>query len=180
MVDTSLIICAMETLAPPQSHFLAAAEGWLGLGDAAEARAELARIGEALQDHPDVLGVRWAISAQEKDWPAALTLARKLVQTAPDSSAGWLHQAYALRRVPEGGLQAAWNCLFPALEKFPKVALIPYNLACYACQLRRLEQASELFKRALATGDKEQAAHIKKIALEDADLRPLWAEIREL
>jgi len=165
----------MTALEPPQSHFLSAAEGWLELGNVPEARAELARIDESFWDHPKVLDVRWSISASEKDWPAALKLARRLVQLTPESPFGWLHQAYALRRVPEGGVQAAWDFLLPTLKTFPKVPIIPYNLACYACQMRQLTKARELLQRALAVGDKQ---HIKQIALEDTDLQALWVEIR--
>jgi len=166
-----------DALPHPNNLHLDAAEGWLGLGDICEARAELERLGEPLQTHPDVLRVRWAIAAEERDWPAALRLARALVRATPESSFGWLHQAYALRRVPEGGLQAAWDSLLPVLKTFPKVAIIPYNLACYACQMRQLDRARELLQRAILIGDKD---HIKQIALEDTDLRALWAEIREL
>jgi tetratricopeptide (TPR) repeat protein len=167
----------MKALEPPHTHSVSAAEGWLGLGDLAEARAELERMGDSLQNHPDVLRVRWAIAAEECDWPAALRIARTLVRTTPESSFGWLHQAYALRRVPEGGIQAAWDSLLPALKTFPKIAIIPYNLACYACQLQQLDRARELLQRALATGNRN---HIKQIAIEDSDLKPLWAEIRAL
>ncbi|MDB6020684.1 MAG: hypothetical protein JWQ04_541, partial [Pedosphaera sp.] len=104
----------MESLKAPHSHFLSAADGWLELGNIAEARAELAQIDEAFQNHPEVLKVRWAICAEEKDWPAALEIARELVRLAPESPLGWLHRAYAVRRVPGDGLQAAWDSLFPA------------------------------------------------------------------
>jgi tetratricopeptide (TPR) repeat protein len=167
----------MAALEPPQSHFLSAAEGWLELGNIAEARAELARIPEAFHAHPDVLNVRWALSAQEKDWTAAFEISGQLVHKAPDSPFGWLHHAYALRRVAQGGLQAAWDFLYPVLEVFPEVPIIPYNLACYACQLRQTEKARELLGRAMAGSNKQQ---IKKIALEDSDLQPLWEEICEL
>jgi len=167
----------MKTLEPPHSHFVSAAEGWLELGDIDEARAELERLGESFERHPEVLRVRWAISAEEKDWPTALRIARTLVRTTPESSFGWLHQAYALRRVPEGGVQAAWDSLLPALKTFPKIAIIPYNLACYACQLQQLDRARELLQRALTTGDKD---HIKQISLKDADLKLLWAEIHAM
>ena len=76
------------------------------LGDLAEARAELDRITPPFQGHPQVLEVRWAVCAQEQNWPDALVAARGLLQAAPDRCSGWLHQAYSLRRVPEGGLQA--------------------------------------------------------------------------
>jgi len=103
-IDSARIILFMQPLEPPDAHHLSAAEGWLGLGNLAEARAELDRIAPALQNHPDVLDVRWSLLAEEKDWPAALALARTRLQLAPKSAAGWLHQAYALRRVPGGGL----------------------------------------------------------------------------
>ncbi len=66
-----------------------------------------------------------------------------------------MHQgACALRRDPDGGLQAPWDALFPAMEKFPDEAIIPYNLACYACQMDKPDKARILFARALAVGDK--------------------------
>src|SRR5579862_7595548 len=124
----------MEPLEPPDSFAVSAAEGWLGLGNPAEARAELSRLRSAAQTHPHVLEMRWAICAREADWPAALEIARVLREAAPDEPVSWLHYAYALRRTPEGGLPAAWDALRPALEKFPSEAIVPYNLACYACQ----------------------------------------------
>jgi predicted Zn-dependent protease len=165
----------MHKLAPPDSHHLSAADGWLGLGNFAEARAELDQISEPHQNHPLVLEFRWAISAQQQDWPAALEIARTLLKLAPGLSFGWLHQAYALRRVTGGGLQAAWDALLPAVEQFPEEPTIPYNLACYACQLEQLDQARLFLKRAVAIAGKEQ---IKKMALNDSDLQSLWPEIR--
>lgn len=165
----------MEPLKPPHSHFLSAAEGWLGLGNVAEAKVELTRIDESLQEHPEVLEVRWAILAEEKDWPQALEVARELARRFPESPTGWLHQAYAIRRVKEGGLAAAWELLQPAMERFPGIAIVPYNLACYACQMNRLGEARDLLKRAIRIGGKSE---IQRIALADSDLEPLWAEIK--
>jgi tetratricopeptide (TPR) repeat protein len=166
----------MDTLNPPHSHHLSAAEGWVELGNLAEARGELDRIPEPWRKHPAVMSVQWSVCAGEKNWPEALSLARQLVALLPDSPFAWLHQAYSLRRVPEGGLQAAWDVLFPALKLFPKVAIIPYNLACYACQLGQMDKARGLLTTAMSLGKDE---HIKDIALQDTDLEPLWPEIRE-
>ena len=47
----------------------------------------------------------------------ALRVARLLVQKAPKRATGWLHQSYALRRAPEGGLEAAWDALLPAVAR---------------------------------------------------------------
>jgi tetratricopeptide (TPR) repeat protein len=166
----------MQPLEPPETHYLSAAQGWVELGNPGEARAELAQIGAARQIHPDVLEVRWFICAEEHHWEEGLQVARSLIQAAPDRASGWLHQAYALRRVGDGGVQKAWDALLPAFDVFPKEAIIPYNLCCYACQLNQLETAREWFKRALAIGGEEQ---IKLMALADPDLEPLWPEIRK-
>ena len=161
----------------PEAHYVDAAIGWLGLGSLTEAKAELANLPASLQLHPDVLEIRWLIFAEEKQWEEALHAAQALVQAAPDRSSGWLHQAYALRRVEAGGVKKAWQALLPAFDKFPKESTISYNLSCYACQLRQMEAARVWIKRALVIGGKEK---IKRMALQDEDLEPLWEEIREL
>jgi hypothetical protein len=48
----------MESLKPPDSHYLAAAQGWLELGNHFEANEELERITPAMRVHPDVLEIR--------------------------------------------------------------------------------------------------------------------------
>jgi hypothetical protein len=50
-------------------------------------------------------------------------------------------------------------------------------LSCYACQLKQLDLAREWLQRAVTAGGKEK---IKRMALKDTDLEPLWAEIRQL
>ena len=167
----------MPKLEPPDTHHFSAAIGWLELGLPAEAKVELARIAPALQDHPDVLEVRWLVVAEEKHWEEGLRIAQALLQRAPKRSSGWLHQAYALRRVPGGSVVKAWEALLPACDKFPKEPVIPYNLSCYACQMQQLDTARLWFKRAVAVGGMEK---IKRMALQDPDLEPLWAEIRAL
>ncbi|MDW8309781.1 MAG: hypothetical protein RMK20_10450, partial [Verrucomicrobiales bacterium] len=95
----------------------------------------------------------------------------------PDRPNGWLHRAYALRRATGGGLERAWEALRPAADRFPREPIIPYNLACYACQMGRLDEARQWFVRALRVGDR---ATLKDMALHDDDLRPLWNEISGL
>lgn len=167
----------MTQIEPPDSHFLNAAIGWLGLGCAADAQAELEKISAAQQNHPGVLEVRWTIYADEKRWSDALEIARAELAAQPDDSSGWLHHAYALRRTATGGLPQAWEALLPAAEKFPEEPVIAYNLSCYACQLKQLDLARTWLQRAIAAGQK---GAIKKMALADDDLKPLWAEIGEL
>ena len=167
----------MQKLEPPDTHYFFAAIGWLELGNLTQAQAELAQVSPAQQEHPDVLEVRWLFSAQQKHWEEGLQIAQALLRRAPKRSSGWLHQAYALRRVPGGGVQKAWEALLPASDKFPKEPTIPFNLSCYACQLQQLDTARDWLKRAVAVGGKEK---IKQMALQDSDLEPLWDEIRQL
>ena len=167
----------VQPLGPPDSHHLDAAVGWLGLGCAAEARTELDLISKLRQNHPAVLEARWTICAQEKRWAEALDIAQAELTVAPDDCAGWLHRAYALRRVPDGGLQQAWEALLPAVEKFPREPVIAYNLSCYACQLQQPAVARRWLRQAMKAGDQEA---IRQMALADDNLQPLWTEIREL
>ncbi|MDD5139750.1 MAG: tetratricopeptide repeat protein [Verrucomicrobiales bacterium] len=167
----------MQDLEPTDLHRLNAALGWLGLNSSVDARAELDAIASAQQSHPAVLEAHWLLCAHEKDWRDALAVAERELVSAPESSSGWLHRAYALRRVSDGGLTQAWDALLPAAKKFPTEPVIAYNLSCYACQLQQLDIARHWLHRAVAAGQKEA---IKNMALADDDLKPLWAEIKEL
>ena len=167
----------MQRLGTPDSHHLNAAIGWLGLDCVAEARSELDLIATAQQKHPAVLEARWTICAREKRWADALEIAQTELAVAPDQASGWLHRAYALRRVPDGGLSRAWDALLPAAEKFPHEPVIAYNLSCYACQLQQLDLARHWLQQAMKIGG---TAAIRKMALADDDLKPLWTEIQEL
>ncbi|MCI0747740.1 MAG: TTC39/IML2 family protein [Verrucomicrobia subdivision 3 bacterium] len=165
-------------LEAPDRHHLLAAEGWLELGNPAEAAEEIARIRPELLEHADVLEIRWAICAAERRWETGLPLAELLVRVAPDRASAWLHRAYTLRRVKGGGLESAWEALRPAFEKFPKSEIVPFNLACYAAQMGRLDEAWEWLHKAMeSAGD---VAAIKRIARADPDLEPLWERISTL
>lgn len=168
----------MKRLQPPDTHHLSAALGWLELGNPVEAEAELGRLSPQGRDHPDALEVRWQVCAGLNRWDAALAVAARLLKKAPDRPSGWLHRAYAIRRASGGGLQQAWEALRPAFDKFPKLPVVPYNLACYAAQLGRLDEAWDWLQKAVqAAGAKDS---IKSMALADPDLEPLWDRVRQL
>ena len=97
----------MKPLEPPDSFHLQAAQGWLELGNHVEANAELEKIAPELRAHPGVLCVRWQIYAAAKKRDACADIGRALVELLPDQSISWINRAYALRRAPGGGLQAA-------------------------------------------------------------------------
>ena len=184
----------MASLEPPDSHVLSAALGWLGLGNLEEAEIEIKRLTRPATRHPDVLEFVWVLLSRREDWIAAAATAKSLKKIAPDRPQGWIHYSYALRRAEGGGLEASWKALLPAYEKFPEEPVIPYNLACYACQMNRLEDAREWLGKALKIEEtqairtenlrpelfKNQANSIKNMALRDEDLKPLWKEIKKL
>lgn len=167
---------SFPVLQPPDTFYLSAAVGWLELGNPAEAGAEIDQVSPRHQEHPDVLEVRWEIRAATRSWDAAFEAADRLVRHAPERHSGWLHRAYALRRASMGGLRQAYDALRPAFEQFPKVSIIPYNLACYAAQMGQLEEAWDWLQKAMQTGGAAQS--IRAMALEDADLQPLWERIK--
>src|SRR2546425_128141 len=68
-------------------------------------------------------------------------------------------------------------CLWRRSRRFPSQPMIAFNLACYACQLGRLEEAREWLRKAMDLGDEKE---IKTRALDDPDLEPLWANIGKL
>jgi hypothetical protein len=63
------------------------------------------------------------------------------------------------------------------VDKFPLCDTLHYNLACYECQLGRLEQARAWLDKAFALGNVKT---LKTVALEDPDLAPLWKKIRSI
>ena len=73
--------------------------------------------------------------------------------------------------------QEARNQLAPVAEKFPAVSTIPYNLACYACQLGNPAEARQWLAKAIEIGGVDD---IKRMALADPDLKPMWEEIKKL
>ncbi len=168
----------MIPLDPSAHHVLSAAEGWFELGNPSEALAELDALSEPASQHPAALELRWRILAEQEDWDLAVPVAEDLIRSAPASSTGWLHRAYALRRAASGGLAKAWNALHPAADLFPSETLIAYNLACYATQMGRVDEGWEWFLRAIQISGDGRA--LRKMGLRDSDLEPLWERIRSL
>ena len=162
----------MNPLEPPDSHHLRAAIGWIELGNGLEATDELEQITVALRSHPDVLEVRWRIGAQAKQWERCIELATALTQITPEQSLGWIYLANSLYwagRTPE-----ARDTLLGVRERFPDEPGLPYNLACYECQLGNLAKAINWLDIAFGLGTGKR---LRRAALEDEDLQPLWKHL---
>jgi len=145
------------------------------LGDATAAQSELDRMSIPSRSAPETLEIAWEIYSATGAWSEAFAAAARLVQAAPEQDGGWIHRAFAARRMPGGGLEAARTALLPAVKMFPKQFLVPYNLSCYAAQLGQLGEAWEWLERAMAVGNRET---VRRMALRDEDLQPLWSRLQ--
>ncbi len=159
----------------PDKHHLNSASGWLELGNTAEALADMEKLSSAGRVQIEALEVSWKIFAAQQRWEEAAGIGREMVRAAPAITDGWINRSFALhelRRTAE-----ARSELLPAAEKFPQEPIVPYNLACYACQLGDMEAARRWFSEAVKRGGKRK---IKAMGLDDPDLLPMKEEIQKL
>jgi hypothetical protein len=100
-------------------------------------------------------------------------VAGELIKLEPADALGWVHKSFALHELKR--TREARENLLSVVEKFPVSATLRYNLACYECQLGNLEQAKQWLEAAFLRSDRER---MRAMALDDADLKPLWDEIK--
>jgi Flp pilus assembly protein TadD len=162
----------MEALDYPDLHHASAVEGWLDLDMPAEAAAQFVQLSTNARRHPSVLELQWRLQTVQLDWAGAVATARELMLLAPWLPNGWIHCSFALhelRRTTE-----ALENLLQAEPRFPTNSIIPYNLACYACQLGDLSTARRWLRRAI---ELKGIDNLRSLAMDDPDLAPLWPEI---
>lgn len=162
----------MKDLEPPDSHFLDAAAGWLGLGLFEDAAGELARLSGEARQHPTVLGLEWELLARQNRWTEALDIASRLLEVDRERPTGWINRSFALHELHRTA--EAHQTLLTALPRFPSVGIIPYNLACYACQMGRLEEARAWLRQAM---ERDGRQLVLERARADRDLVPLHHEL---
>jgi predicted Zn-dependent protease len=161
----------MNALPIADQHRLRAAEGWLELGNAEEATAELQQVDPAILTHPDVLNLRWQICRKIKRWESCWELARTFTQTAPKDPRGWTSLAQTLYHTQR--VQEAYDLAVSKMSQFPKYWPLYYDAACYACLTGRLQQARQFLQLATAFGEE---AEIRRLAAQDPDLTALRHE----
>src|SRR5438552_12234838 len=140
----------MKALTPPDLLYLESAKGWYLLGNGDEAKADLEKIAPTFANHPDVLEVRFAIYCRGANWPACMEIATALLEAVPERPTSWLNCATVLHGLKE--TRAAWHTLYNVLDRFPKVASIPYQLAVLGCVLGQSADALKMLERAFALG----------------------------
>jgi tetratricopeptide (TPR) repeat protein len=148
---------------------LLAASGFAELSLFQEAVQELEELPEPSKELPTVLMVWLEIYQRWQKWSEAESVATRLVEMEPEEPSWPVALAYAIRR--SRGLVFANEVLLPAGEKFPNCGTIQFNLACYAAQLGKLDEARQRVVRAIQL-DTGFAAMAKT----DPDLEPLRNE----
>ena len=142
-------------------------DGFLDLKMIDKARRELEQVGtfDARCDPYIAAALRLAIA--DSRWNDAVQLARTLIERRTREPAFYVQLAYSVRRAES--IDAARDILLDAKKRFPKVAVIPFNLACYECQLGHPDEAMVFLEKAFKLD-----ASFREQAFEDDDLKPIW------
>ena len=162
---------AEPALEPPDSFHVSSAHGWMDFGQLHEAALDLDKVAARWGEHPEVLEARVELETRRKDWKQCAEIAGRLIARSPQQASGWIHRSYALHELKQ--TREAWTALRPVADRFPEVWIIPYNLACYACQLGWMDEAKIWLGRAMETGDPKEVC---PAAWNDPDLAPLMEQ----
>jgi tetratricopeptide (TPR) repeat protein len=95
----------------------------------------------------EVLGARIALYITAKKWDMAAAVASHLVKVDPGTAGWWISLAYSVRR--SEGIEQAEAILQRAQAIHPKVAMIAFNLSCYASVTGRMEDAKARLRNAI-------------------------------
>jgi tetratricopeptide (TPR) repeat protein len=158
------------TMDPQLQRRLLAASGFAELSLFQEAVEELEELPATSKQVPAVLVVWLEVYQRWQKWSEAESVALRLLEIDPEEPAWLIALAYAVRR--SRGLPFAHEILSRACENFPNCGTIHFNLACYAAQLDRLDDARQHLGRAIQI-DKEFAAMAKT----DPDLEAIRGDV---
>jgi tetratricopeptide (TPR) repeat protein len=157
-------------LEPPDRQNLCVAEGYLELGLFLEANEELEKIDAFNRAAPEVLALRLRTYQGLKKWELMAEISKRLNEFEPNKVQWIISYAFATRRAVS--IEVAKQILLKSASKFPKEAAILFNLACYDCQLGRIDSARDYLNQVF-----EIDAQWRLAALEDPDLEPLWQSL---
>ena len=160
---------------PPDSFYFSAAVGWMELGNPVEAAEELSRISAEIANRLESLVFKWEVYSKLRRWPECLRIADRLVKDWPGEPTGWIDRSFALHELER--TREAYDNLLSVVGRFETISTLPYNLACYACQLGDHVDAMTWFLKTRDVGDGQDWL---KIALDDPDLEPIREEIRKM
>ena len=145
------------------------AQGWLLLEKFDEAGKALRAIPPAFRRRHEVKSVRAQLYLATRQWKRAEPVLRQLLKQDEGEPQHWVSLAFAVRRAKS--IADAEPILLEARQRFPKEAIIWFNLACYAAQQGRLSEVPALLREAIRLEPK-----ITELAKTDSDLAPYWAD----
>ncbi|MGA1236128.1 MAG: hypothetical protein ACO34E_04615 [Limisphaerales bacterium] len=134
----------------PDKHFVNSAAGWLELGNHTAALEEAKQISIFGRVHQDGFLIYWRIAARSGNWQQALEMSQVYTKACSAKALGWICLSYSLYRLKRP--LDAWMKLLPKLREFPKIAAIPYILACYASELGNKTLADRLLQHSASLG----------------------------
>lgn len=162
-----------ETLDAPDCHHLYAAEGWLELGNSAEANAALELISPENRVHPEVLELHWRIYRRDGAWDACRDVSTILTELAPRQPLSWVLHAQGFHRA--GRTREAYEVLRSMAGWFPDDYAVTYDLACYAAALGRHREALNWLDKAIALSEFQVPS---LSSLRGVYFREIWDTIR--
>ena len=142
-------------------------DGFLDLKMIDKARRELEPIGAIHRQSDPFIEAELRLAMADNRWSDATQFARTLNVRRPDEPVFCIQLAYSIRRAES--IEAARDILLDAKNRFPKIAVIPFNLACYECQLGHPDEAMVFLEKAFKLD-----ASFREQASEDDDLKPIW------
>jgi len=160
-------VIASDFLKTDWQRHVFASSGYVELGMLEDAAFALEEIAPEDKHRNEVLGARVILYMAAKKWDMAAAVASHLVKVEPENESWWISLAYSIRR--SESLEKAEAILLRAQAIHRKVAMIAFNLACYASVTGRMEEAKARLKKAI-----ELDKNIRILAQDDEDLRPLW------
>ena len=138
---------------------LLAAQGYLELGMAGEALAELDNLPSVYGKRPDVLRLR----------VSGLAACQRLCEAEPQDTAGFIHAAFCLHEM--GRTDEARNVLLHGPPALLNEATYYYNMGCYNARLGQFEDAQNYLRMSFSLDGK-----LREFARHDPDLK----EVRHL
>ena len=125
-----------------------AAQGYLELGMAVEALAELAALPAIEIRDPDIIELRLHILMQATRWADALSTAEELIRLNADAIPAYIHGAFALHEL--GRTEEARNLLLKGPSELRKDPTFHYNIGCYEAVLGNREAALDSLQASFA------------------------------
>lgn len=146
---------------------LRAADGYLYLGLADEALAEVDEVPAQEVEEPEIQLARNRILLHLRRWKEVEALAALAIERHPERDEFTVQRAFALHKMKKGS--EALEVLDKAPEWIRRTGILHYNLACYEAQLGDKKTAKQCINVAIQMNEA-----MRKNAKADPDLRGIW------